>query len=550
MAIISNVTDELRANHKGNFDYYKLRGIKWVVRDWPQRRKTPFRPRELEAQGVLGFISKTTPKIKGKVREAWVKEGFGKRARWQDTFIGLGMYYWGKNGEIPPILLDYQIHWHTPNPELELLLQKIEAKYGKTEAQEIQTTGIIDIKDIYEYRKKLWFWICDIEGLRVLAPFLVVIVGKEIDFTIKLMKIAGFIKEPLQLCFTGADIKIPGKKTYYSHGVKFTCPIQIDPKSCKCVPIKRKEPLPYHEWELIGLEKWGTLRYTWADTYLEAWEAIEANKTPIYTIGIAIGQYDNWTPIAPSHDYFIYRAGFQFKTDQASLPPGAPIQYAAIRVKRYATVTPLKVDFNVVIQNGQPEFPHDPIVVSDYCKAFYSGNGGSILASELPIEEFGDIPLSKEGIEWINLGGYTKLMLRSSRDIEGIEPNKAENEERIQIWTDNGNEYDPRLIIRIELRIPKVETGGVPFIFKNRAMVEAEITFSGYWYNQAGFHFKEGLEGTVERYIAIEEGWREIPYAKLIWGLKSDTKYYYQGFIGNAMGESTGKWKSFRTLAE
>ncbi|MBA7573333.1 hypothetical protein ES708_15129 [subsurface metagenome] len=51
------------------------------------------------------------------------------------------------------------------------------------------------------------------------------------------MKIAGFIKEPLQVCFTGANIKIPGKKTYYSHGVKFTCPIQIDPKSCKCYEI-------------------------------------------------------------------------------------------------------------------------------------------------------------------------------------------------------------------------------------------------------------------------------------------------------------------------
>ncbi|MBA7553505.1 hypothetical protein ES705_46097 [subsurface metagenome] len=60
------------------------------------------------------------------------------------------------------------------------------------------------------------------------------------------MKIAGFIKEPLQVCFTEADIKIPGKKTYYYHGVKYTCPIQIDPKSCKCLPIEKK---PVFEWE-------------------------------------------------------------------------------------------------------------------------------------------------------------------------------------------------------------------------------------------------------------------------------------------------------------
>ncbi|MBA7549581.1 hypothetical protein ES705_42070 [subsurface metagenome] len=287
--------------------------------------------------------------------------------------------------------MDYQIHWHTPNPELELLLQKIETKYGKTEAQEIQTTGIVDLKDIYEYRKKLWFWICDMEGLRVIAPFLVVIVGKEIDFTIKLMEIAGFIKEPLQVCFTGANIKIPGKKTYYSHGVKFTCPIQIDPKSTKCFTLEKKELEPYHEWELIGYEKCGSLRYTWADTYKEARDAVAANEPSIYTIGMAIGQYDTFNPQSPYHHYFIYRVAFQFRTNQAYLPPGAPIQYAAIRIKRYATVWPLKLDFNVIVQSGQPEFPHDPIELTDYYRKWYLGNYGEILASELPIDEFADI---------------------------------------------------------------------------------------------------------------------------------------------------------------
>ena len=121
MAIVSKITDEFKAHHKGKLDFYKLRGILPVIRSWPKRRKTPFRPRELEAQGVLGFISKNTPKIKGKVLEAWVKEGFGKRPRWQDTFMALGRKYWAINGVLPPILLDYQIHWHSPNAELELL---------------------------------------------------------------------------------------------------------------------------------------------------------------------------------------------------------------------------------------------------------------------------------------------------------------------------------------------------------------------------------------------------------------------------------------------
>ncbi|GAI81476.1 unnamed protein product, partial [marine sediment metagenome] len=81
MAIISNITDELKAHHKGKLDFYMLRGILPVVRSWPKRRKTPFRPRELEAQGVFGILSKNTTFIQDKVREAWIVESIGKRPR-------------------------------------------------------------------------------------------------------------------------------------------------------------------------------------------------------------------------------------------------------------------------------------------------------------------------------------------------------------------------------------------------------------------------------------------------------------------------------------
>ncbi|GAI18498.1 unnamed protein product, partial [marine sediment metagenome] len=155
----------------------------------------------------------------------------------------------------------------------------------------------------------------------------------------------------------------------------------------------------------------------------------------------------------------IYRLAFQFNTDQAYLPPGAPIQYAAIRVKRYATPKPLVLDFNVVVRDGQPEFPHDPIVLSDYYRKWYLGNYGQILASELPIDEFGDIVLNDRGLDRISLGGVYKVFIVSSRDMEDIQPWKAENEERIVLYLNNGNDYDPRFVIRITLSIPKVITG-------------------------------------------------------------------------------------------
>jgi len=77
MAIVSKITGGMIAKGKGIIDYYMLRGILPVARSWPKRRKTPFRPRELEAQGVFGIISKATTFIQDKVREAWIVECIG-----------------------------------------------------------------------------------------------------------------------------------------------------------------------------------------------------------------------------------------------------------------------------------------------------------------------------------------------------------------------------------------------------------------------------------------------------------------------------------------
>ncbi|MBA7589002.1 hypothetical protein ES708_31074 [subsurface metagenome] len=241
---------------------------------------------------------------------------------------------------------------------------------------------------------------------------------------------------------------------------------------------------------------------------------------------------------------------FQFRTNEAFLPPGAPIQYAAIRIKRYDTAYPLKIDFNVVIQDGQPEFPHDPIVVSDYYRKWYLGNYGQILASELPIGEFADIPLNSQGLDRINLGGYTKYLLRSSRDMEAIQPWIYSNEERIMINMNRGNEYDPRLVIRITLTTPKVLTGPATYITSSRVRTEAVITDSGYWYDVCGIQLKEGTSGYIYDYPVYYDHYRLTVYYKWIYGLKSDTEYYFRGFIWNGKSKSAGDWTMFRTLEE
>jgi fibronectin type 3 domain-containing protein len=81
-----------------------------------------------------------------------------------------------------------------------------------------------------------------------------------------------------------------------------------------------------------------------------------------------------------------------------------------------------EIDLDVQIQNGQPTYPHDPLVAGDYNLTNYSGNGGSINSSEMRWAEYYPVNLSSTGLTWINKTGTTKFMLRTNRDINGDIP--------------------------------------------------------------------------------------------------------------------------------
>jgi len=562
VAIVKKITDEMIVKGKGIIDYYMLRGILPVARSWPKRRKTPFRPRELEAQGVFGILSKSTTFIQDKVKEAWVVESIGKRPRWQDTYIGLGMKYWGINGEIPPILLDYQIHWHTPNPELELLLQKIEAKYGKTEAQEIQSTGIVNIEDIEEYREKLYFTLYDTKGIRLIAPFLEFIIGKGIDFTIALQKLAGFIVEPeIQACFTKANVRIPDKKTYYYHGVKYECVIEFDPTPMKCFPVKGKGPSGEHIFKIYSGEgeEVTDAHYIVTEksddyTYEEVRDWEEAFTKPYKTAVFLIGQgYDyKWW-----NTWEIYRGGICFKN--TVIKPDFEMKEAELVFRVF--FKPIVKDFDVVIQRGieleddVPVYPSQPPVGTDFNRFLYGFVGGSKNTSEMgPKYSQFSIKLNGLGLSWINKtdNGITKFMLRSSDDITGIPP-EMENmrKECCQLYSGEiyGDYYRSHLKFTVTVYIPEVETREVINIGRE------EVTWQGYiinhhgWLSSYGFEFADYVAGPFEY---IEVGKDELQDIKLYMydknGLTPDTPYFVRARAENEAGIGRGEWVEFRTL--
>jgi len=81
------------------------------------------------------------------------------------------------------------------------------------------------------------------------------------------------------------------------------------------------------------------------------------------------------------------------------------------------------INWNIVLQNGQPNYPNNPLIASDYNCSKYSNNGGQMkaVAGEDP-PVYSNITLNSNGMAWINKGGMTKFCLRSSGDIAGTFP--------------------------------------------------------------------------------------------------------------------------------
>lgn len=114
-------------------------------------------------------------------------------------------------------------------------------------------------------------------------------------------------------------------------------------------------------------------------------------------------------------NYYIYR-GFVF-FDTSAIPSDVTIDSAWLNLTGSNDFS--TVDFNLVIQNGQPNRPNDPLQTSDYGYTLYSGDGGSVSSAYYP--NF-NIEMNADGRSWINKGGSTKLALISSEDIISSQP--------------------------------------------------------------------------------------------------------------------------------
>ncbi len=151
--------------------------------------------------------------------------------------------------------------------------------------------------------------------------------------------------------------------------------------------------------------------------------------------------------VGQSAAFIVWRSALYFST--ASIPVAAIIDSATLSIYG-ATDSSTADDFDIVVTNGQPTYPHDPLVDTDYDKTHYSGDGGSVNTSTYTLADYNNIALNATGMGWINKGGATKLLLRSSRDIAITTPT---GDEYVTFYTSEqaGTAQDPKLVVNYHL---------------------------------------------------------------------------------------------------
>jgi len=133
--------------------------------------------------------------------------------------------------------------------------------------------------------------------------------------------------------------------------------------------------------------------------------------------------------------------------DTSTIPSYANITSANLSL--YLMTDASTQDFNVTIQNGQPTYPHIPLIGSDFYYIRYSGNGGSRNTSSLVPTSYWNITLNADGLSWINTEGTTKLCLRNNREIDDVPP--TTNERVVFYSREKGEAYAPKLYVTYEV---------------------------------------------------------------------------------------------------
>ena len=221
---------------------------------------------------------------------------------------------------------------------------------------------------------------------------------------------------------------------------------------CRELPIILPPATTPEEYELTFNNSYraGCAKYSTV-SYADARNAIYSSYTAGNPSGILVKQ-DAWFPSGSYLRWNVYRGYFYW--DTSTIPTGATITEAEIQL--YIRLKFTYRTFNIIVQNGQPSYPANPINSLSYYQNLYSGNGGEIASNIIATDNWNILTLNDDGKSWVNIGGETKFTLKISRDIDNDppgNPTEGENErgEGIQIYSDPVDGIYAKLVIKYTL---------------------------------------------------------------------------------------------------
>jgi hypothetical protein len=261
------------------------------------------------------------------------------------------------------------------------------------------------------------------------------------------------------------------------------------------------------------------------------------NYTSTYLWGVDVdGMFSSST-----YTMNIYRSFLFFDTSVLS---GLEITNVDLKLYPYR----YSADFGawtLVVTNGQPTYPHNPIVAGDYLYTHYSGSGGT-LASGSFIPGYNTITLNATGRSWINTTGITKLCLREKEhDIDDVKPTglgESSLFNRFQPYAyEKGVGYRPQLVVTFTVGAPAIVANEASSVANTTARLNSTVTDDGGEVCQVRFGYGEVSQDAVDfdDYTTITD-WSDAiytvgntPYVDVD-SLSGDTTYYYRAQIKNS----------------
>lgn len=270
----------------------------------------------------------------------------------------------------------------------------------------------------------------------------------------------------------------------------------------------------------------------YADVYATARTATTGVKMTGYYLDI--GQ-DYSSPT-----YYIYRTALHF--DTSSLPDTATI--SSVKLLLYCESKHFEgiYDRNIIITEGMPTYPHDPVLTSDYNQANYDDTYLGWLSSDsFTLSGYTTIYLNSTGRATINLTGDTKFFLRSQYDITGF---SDEDAEYLTVYArDMGTSYAPKLEVTYSVAAgaPTVTTGNPQASSVEETSVRVWGTVTDDGGESCSGRFEYGTTVGYGSYTSWASGLEsDTAFSNELTGLSAGTLYHYRAVASNSGGTDYG----------